>query len=139
VVTFTADIPKPRSISINDISIVETDAGFTTATFTVTASPAGGEAPMVDYTTANGTSQAGSDHTAASGTLQFATGEGTKTVTVLVKKDGIIEGNETVLINLTNPSHATLTDAQGVAVIVNDDGPRISIQDVQPREDEPFG
>jgi hypothetical protein len=139
VIKFTANLPQPRVIAINDVSVVETDAGFTIATFTVTASPTNGGPATVDYATADGTSQAGADYAATSGTLQFAAGEGTKTLTVLVNGDAAVEGNETVLINLTNPSNATLADAQGMAVIVNDDGPRISIVDAQRREDDAFG
>jgi hypothetical protein len=58
-------------------------------TFTVSLSSA-----TVDYTTVNGTAVAGSDYTALAGTLTFAAGETSKTVTVTVLDDAVFEDPE---------------------------------------------
>src|SRR2546423_1266351 len=66
---------------------------------------------------------------AAPGTLTFAPGETSKTVTVQVSGDRLPEANETFFVNLSGPTNAVITDGQGLGTIV-DDEPRISIGDV---------
>ena len=61
-------------------------------------------AVTVDWATADGTATAGEDYEAASGTLTFATGESTKTVSVAVLNDMASEGDETVTLRLSNIS-----------------------------------
>ena len=56
-------------------------------------------------------------------------------MTVLVNGDTLDEDNETFFVNLTNPSNATIDDAQGVATIIDDDGdPSLTINDVSVTE-----
>ena len=61
------------------------------------------------------------DYSATSGPLVFAPGTTSKTVTVSVHGDSTAELTETLLLNLGNPSNATISDAQGQATITNDD------------------
>ena len=56
----------------------------------------------VDWATADGTATAGEDYEAASGTLTFAPGETTKTVSVAVLNDTTSEGDEAVTLRLSN-------------------------------------
>jgi hypothetical protein len=108
------------NISISDVTITEGNSGTRTATFTV--SHTGTAAFAVDFATANGTATAGSDYLAAGGTLNFAAGEATRTVSVTVNGDTSIEPYETFFLNLTNPTNGgTITDAQGLGTINNDD------------------
>ena len=79
----------------------------------------------VDWATANGTAVAGSDYEAASGTLTFAPGETSKTVTVQLLGDVDLEPNETFYLNLSNAVSGTITDAQAVGTITNDDTPPV--------------
>src|SRR5436309_15792640 len=58
-------------LSINDVTVTEGNSGTTLANFTVTLDAAVDTPVSVDHTTANGTAQAGSDYTAATGTLTF--------------------------------------------------------------------
>src|SRR5205823_766478 len=58
--------------------------GETTFTFTVSLSAAYDQAVTVNFATADGTAIAGVDYVATSGTLTFAPGEMTKTITVEV-------------------------------------------------------
>ena len=125
-------VPLP-SLSINDVSVTEGNSGTTTATFTVTLSPAATNIVSVNYSTANGTAVSTSDYAATSGTLTFAVGETTKTIVVTINGDTTAESNETLLINLSAASSASIADSQGVATIMNDDvppQPTISIADV---------
>src|SRR5206468_3142185 len=66
------------SLVINDVNINE---GAGTATFTVALSAASGLPISVNYATNNGTALAGSDYTSGSGTLNFAAGVTSQTIT----------------------------------------------------------
>jgi ribosomal protein L35AE/L33A len=128
--TITDDDPMP-SLSVNDVSVVEGDLGTTNATFSVSLSAPSGRAVTVDYATADGTAQAPLDYLATNGTLNFAPGQTSKTVTVLVNGDLLDEGSESFFLNLTNPGNATISDGQGLGTITNDDGaPGLSVNDV---------
>lgn len=119
-VTITDDDDAP-SVSVNDASVTEGNSGTATLTFTVTLSAASGKTVTVDYATAGGTATAGTDYTAASGTLTFAAGETSKTVSVVVLGDTVTEPNETLLLNLSNPTDASLSGNQGSGTITDDD------------------
>ena len=87
----------------------------------MTLSQAASGPVTVNYSTANGTATAGSDYTARSGTVTFAAGETTKTVTVPITGDGAVEGNETFTISLAGASGATIADGAATGTIVNND------------------
>jgi ribosomal protein L35AE/L33A/disulfide oxidoreductase YuzD len=129
--TITDDDPLP-ALSIGDATVTEGNAGTTAAaTFTVTLSPASGRAVSVDYSTANGTATAPGDYSGAGGTLIFAAGETTRTITVPVNGDALNEPNETFFVNLTGASNAAVTDGQGLGTITDDDGtPSLVVDDV---------
>lgn len=75
------------------------------ATVTVTRTAGSDGAVSVSYATSNGTATAGGDYTAASGTLNWDAGESvSKTFTVPILDDTILEGNETVNLILSNPT-----------------------------------
>jgi hypothetical protein len=106
------------TISIGDFTHAEGNSGNTDFVFQVTLSALSGQQVTVVYTTADGTATVGnSDYVATSGTLTFAAGVGTQTVTVQVKGDLFDESDETFKVNLTNPTNATLADAQGIGTI----------------------
>jgi ribosomal protein L35AE/L33A len=127
--TITDDDPLP-ALTVNDVSRDEGNSGAVAATFTVTLAPASGRTVTVEYATQNGTATAGVDYQATSGTLSFAAGETTKTITVLVNGDLADEADETFFLNLTNPVSATIADTQGSGTIIDDDGqPTLSIDD----------
>lgn len=114
------DDPVP-SLAIVDGSVTEGDTGTTTAGLTVNLDTASGQVVTVGYATADGTATAGSDFNATSGTLTFAPGVVSQTITVGVSGDVIDEPSETVLVNLSNPVRATITRAQGTLTIVDND------------------
>jgi hypothetical protein len=78
------------------------------ATITVDLSGASSQTITVNYATSNGSATAGSDYTAASGTLTFNPGDISKTFNVTITDDSIFEGSETVNLALTSPANATL-------------------------------
>ncbi|HEX8738222.1 MAG TPA: Calx-beta domain-containing protein, partial [Pyrinomonadaceae bacterium] len=121
--TIVNDDVQPGQLSINDVRVTEGNSGTTTATFTVTLVSGGSPNPTtVNYATANGTATAGSDYVATSGTLTFAPGETTKTITVTINGDTLKEANEFFFVNLSTPSsNAVIADGQGVGIIIDDD------------------
>src|SRR5207249_2024128 len=123
----------PPAVTINDVSVTEGNTGTVSATFTVSLSAAYGQPVTVHYTTADGSATAGSDYTAASGTLTIPAGQTSRTVTVPVNGDRLAEPNETFGVNLSNLNYGVIAGGQGVGTIV-DDEPRISINDVAKRE-----
>ena len=111
----------PVTVSVADAEVDE--AVDATLDFSVTLSRAGGDAVTVDYATSDGTATAGSDYTATSGTLTFAAGATSKTVSVSVADDAHDEGSETMTLTLSNPSPARvkLADATATGTINNTD------------------
>jgi hypothetical protein len=130
-VAFGLDPTASPWLRVNDVSVTEGHTGTTTASFTVSLSAASSQTVTVDWATANGTATAGSDYTAAGGTLTFEPGETSKTVTVEVLGDTLTEGNETFNVNLSGASGAPIDDGQGLGTILDDEGPpALSINDV---------
>ena len=111
-----------RNLRINDVSRAEGNSGTTPFTFTVSLNALSSAPVTVKYATANGTALAGTDYTAASGTLTIPAGQISRTVTINVIGDTANEPWEYFLVNLSNPGGATLADAQGQGGISNDDG-----------------
>jgi hypothetical protein len=121
--TIVNDDPCVPSLGIADVTVTEGNSGITNATFTASLSAASASTVTVDFATADGTATAPSDYTSASGTLTFAPGETTKTITVSVNGDTLVEPDETFFVNLSNAIGATIADGQGQGLIVNDDLP----------------
>ncbi len=106
-------------MTIADASASE-DAG--TMTFAVTLSFQATETITVDYATADGSATQALDYTSTSGTLTFTAGETSKTISVPIIDDELVEGNETFSVQLSAPVGADLADASATATIINDDG-----------------
>ena len=94
------------------------------ATITITRTGMTAGSATIHYATSNGTATAGSDYTATSGDVTFASGETSKTFTVAIINDGATEPDETVTLTLSNPSFgATLgTPNPATLTIVDNDG-----------------
>ena len=121
-----------QSVSIGDASVTEGDTGTTNATFELTLPGPRTQQVTVDYATADGTAVAPADYAPANGTVTFAPGQTSKTITVAVKGDTLDENAETFFVNLSNAANATIAKGQGVATIAdNDPQPALSIADVE--------
>ena len=109
-------------VVISDAAKKEGNSGTTSFVFTLTLSGSPLSTVTVDYATANGTALAGTDYLAANGTVSFAPGVSTKTITVSVLGNTLRQPNKTFYVNLSNPSaNAYLGDSQAVGTIYNDD------------------
>ena len=119
------------SIAINDASLTEGDSGTTNATFTVTLTGTTG-AFTVPYTANSGTATSGTDFTATSGSLSFTGTSGeTRTITVPVIGETLVELDEAYTVTLGTPSNGiTVSDNSGAGTITNNDSSNITINDV---------
>jgi hypothetical protein len=95
-------------------------------TLTITRTNGKTGSVTVNYATSDGVGKAGTDYTAASGTLTFADGETSKTITIPVLDDGGVgEADPTFQVTLSSPSAgATLgsTASTTVTLFENDPG-----------------
>ncbi|MGH2527822.1 MAG: Calx-beta domain-containing protein [Actinomycetota bacterium] len=140
--TTTTTVRARASLSINDVSKTEGNAGTSNFDFTVTLSPASSQTVTVAYATTDGTATGGSscagfptDYETTAGSLSFAPGETQKTITVRVCGDTVNEPDETFFVNLSGATNATISDGQGRGTIVNDEAaPALSINDVSKAE-----
>ncbi|ABW33353.1 FG-GAP-like repeat-containing protein [Acaryochloris marina] len=124
--------PIDHAISVDTPQIIEGDSGSQTLTFTVTRSRFIGSVSSVDFTIA-GTAINGSDFTniggtsgatTTSGTINFAAGETSKTITLDVLGDTNFEPQETIAITLSNATAAvntTISTATATSTILNDE------------------
>jgi hypothetical protein len=112
--------PAP-TVSVSCAVVPEGNSGTRPLTVTVALSRASTVPVSVRWSTANGTAVAGSDYTAASGTVTFAPGQTSKTVSVQVRGDRTRERDESFVVRLASPTHATIGIGTAVAAIRNDD------------------
>jgi len=78
-------------------------------------------ADSVHFASANGSATAGSDYTTVDQTVSFAAGETSKTVTVPIIDDSVVESSETVLLSLSSPSSgATLGSPSSATLTIVD-------------------
>jgi chitodextrinase len=110
-------------LRIGGASVVEGDSGTVSALFTVELLAGTGATVTVDYATANGTAQAGSDYQARSGSLTFSGSTTTQTISVPVIGELVYEAVETFTVNLSGASGATIDVGSGTGVIVDNDPP----------------
>ena len=116
---------EPR-VSINSVTKSEGNSGTTPFVFTVSLSPAPSAPVSLNFATANGSAKSSEDYTATSGTLSFAAGQTSKTITVAVKGDRTFEWQEVFYVNLSGASGVLIPQSwgvniQGTGVIRNDD------------------
>jgi hypothetical protein len=110
----------PPSFAIGNASSTEGSS----LTFTVTRSGQSAGAYTMSYATRSGTATSGTDFNANSGTLPFADGQTSATITVSTIQDTAVEGNEAFYVDLSNASGgASITTATGTGTIVDDDAP----------------
>ncbi|MHA7815980.1 MAG: retention module-containing protein, partial [Pseudohaliea sp.] len=120
IVEITDDFtPAPPSISIDDVTVTEGQA----AQFTLTLSNPVDSPVTVAFATADGSAVSGADYDPNSGTVTFAPGSTTATVTVQTNEDDLAEGTENAFVNLSNPGGATIADGTGTLTITDGSEP----------------
>lgn len=113
--------PENYALSISNISMSEGNRGTTFFVFTVQLSQASTRHVSVNYTTVDGTATSQSDFIRKTGRLTFAPGETTKTFTVQVRGDTVIEADKTFLVRLSGATNGVIGTAEATGTILNDD------------------
>ncbi|MBI3417421.1 MAG: cadherin-like domain-containing protein [Verrucomicrobia bacterium] len=124
------------TISINDVSLAEGNAGTVPANFTLSLSMPSAVPITVSYSTADGTATvADQDYQTAFGSVTFNPGETVKSLPVNIVGDTKVEGDETFTVKLSSAPGAIISRQTGTCTILNDDSPGtalvISINDAQ--------
>jgi uncharacterized protein len=120
-------------LTINDVAMLEGNAGPTLFTFTVSLSaPAPPGGVTFDLVTADNTANAPMDYLPLSliGAV-IPAGQTSQQFAVTVNGDVDPEPSETFFVNITNVTNALVQDGQGVGTIVTDDVTITLIHDVQ--------
>jgi uncharacterized protein len=119
------DVALPGTLNIADASVAEGDAGSSALTFTVNRDGGSAGAVSATWTIAFTGSADAADLAAGqplTGTVSFAPGETSATITVLVAGDTVHEPNETFQITLSAPTGgASIGDGVATGTILNDD------------------
>ena len=110
---------RDAALSVHDARVSE-GPGATLA-FAVTLDRTRDQEVRVKYATSDGTARQGEDYTGVSGTLRFAPGETSKTVSVPVLDDAHDEGTETLVLRLSAVRRAVIEDGEATGSIENSD------------------
>jgi chitinase len=109
------------SISAGVVTAREGHRTASTVTVTLTLSePASGEV-SVDWATRDGTATAGLDYLPASGRVTISAGDTSGAIAITVLGDYLVEGDEELFVDLSNPSGATLASSSATVTIADDD------------------
>jgi hypothetical protein len=121
--------------SIGPASVTEGNTGTRAMTFTVTLSRPSTAPVTVTYATGDGSAAAGSDYQARSGSLTFAPGETSKTITVPVNGDRLGEGDEYFTVSLTGVTNGGISPEAGLGFgTIVDDEPRFRVDGANVKE-----
>lgn len=112
--------PLP-TLSVNDVTLAEGDSGTTNAVFTISLSTPSGRTVAVPIATQPVTATPGSDYQSRSTQLTFLAGQTTRQLAVPIVGDSNVEDTETFVVNLGNPTNATIARGQGFGTIIDDD------------------
>jgi hypothetical protein len=124
----TVETPTPGQLQFATPTYTVNEAAGV-ATVTVSRTNGSSGQVTVDYATAPdtaaGAATAGVDYTPVTGTITFFDGQATQTLTVPILQDTLYEGDETLLLSLSNPTDATLGTPTQSTLVIQDDEPAI--------------
>ncbi len=115
--------PPPRPGSLGFVApSFSGGEGDGTVTVTVRRTEGTDGAVTVDYATADGSAEAGSDYAAIAGTLSWADGDAApRRFSVELLDDGLEEGNETVNLLLSSPTGGAGLGTSSATLTIRDD------------------
>ncbi|MEA1072604.1 Calx-beta domain-containing protein [Sphingomonas sp. LY160] len=117
-------VPQPGTLAIGDVTMTEGNAGTSNMVFTVDRSGGTDGAVSATYTInlTGSASAADIGPTVLTGTISFAAGQSSATISVPIVGDTAFEPNETFTVTLTAPTGGvSIGDGSATGTIVNDD------------------
>ncbi len=124
--TIVDDDGEP-TVHFSDFNYSLPEAGAS-ATITVTLSHLSGQEVSVDYASSDGTAVAGVDYEAVQGTVTIPPGQMATSFTVPISDDVLYEADETIILTLSNPVHATVGAVNPATLTIIDDDPLPQVQ-----------
>ncbi|MBE9141881.1 Calx-beta domain-containing protein [Planktothrix mougeotii] len=121
--SLSVPIIKPTvSLSVTDSSAAETTSGQTAnpGRFTVTRTGITTN-PLTVYYTTGGTAIKGTDYQNLIGSVTIPAGSTTATIPINVIDDGLVEGSETAIVNLSTNTNYNLGTTSGTVTIADND------------------
>lgn len=115
-----ADTTWTNSATVSITSTLSVSEGAGSATVTIKLNAASTSDVTVTYATGNSSAKASSDYTSTSGTITFAAGETTKTVTIPIINNTTAESSETFYVTLTKATNAMLSTAYRSTITITD-------------------
>lgn len=104
IISGDSSAASPGSLELSDATYVVAQ-GTASVTITVDRVGGAGGAVAVEYGTNSGTASSGSDYTATSGSLQWASGDDTaKTFTVPLLQEAAFSGTKTFSVSISSPT-----------------------------------
>jgi hypothetical protein len=114
-----ASADSTPGIDVGDVTMARTTAGATNFVFPVTLEYASNNSVTVNYSTSDGSARSTRDYTPMVGTLTFAPGAVSKTVTVPVAGYPLHTGNLYFYLSLSSPVNAAVNHGSGVGTIID--------------------
>lgn len=115
------DNDAPPALSIAAASAPEGNSGNAPITFTASLTAISEKPVSAQFVTGGGTATVNQDYTRAQGTLIIPVGQISGNIIVNAIGDLTVEPNETFLLDLTDPTNATLGNGRATGTIINDD------------------
>jgi hypothetical protein len=116
------ELPKPGILTFDESTLTVDEAAGTANVVINRVGDSSGKVTAT-YSTLDLTAATGEDFTATTGIVEFFDGETTKTITIPIIDDGLIEVDEELRVRLSNPTGGVLLPANpnGVLKIISDD------------------
>ena len=114
------DDPLP-GLSVSNYSVAEGNNGLTTVNFSLNLLAASGRRVSINYATQNGSATSPDDYSTASGSIDFAAGETSKNIQLIIVGDTNVEPDETFNLVLSNAVNSVIANGAAVITIINDD------------------
>jgi ELWxxDGT repeat protein len=111
------DQPKPGTIAFTQSSFSINEDGTPVAIVTITRTGGSDGEVSAEVNLNNGSAIDPNDYDSTAITVNFANGETSKTVTIPIVDDNLIEGNETVNLSLANPTGGAVLGSQKTATL----------------------
>ncbi|OVE82582.1 hypothetical protein BVY04_00655 [bacterium M21] len=126
-VTIVDDEAIPSVVLTTDVSGIAEAAGM--ATLTATLATTSDLDVTVNLTYSGSATGSGTDYTASASSILITAGNTTGTVTVTAAQDVLVEGNETVIVDIDSITNGTEDGVQQQTVTITDDdsGPIVSL------------